>query len=358
MFSELPGLSELTPDRLFARTCGIIFGAGLVSIVIAHLALGQLTARQDMAFSAALNSASRSSAARASLAALDRVTGISEPLGQSTVRGRLVRDIARLIALESGATDTSRISGGNMPDLRALTQEALALASRRELTPENVEALKVMIGRQILPRLDGAAFRARNEAKSIQARKKWVLFGSLAFHMLGAGMLMAGVALPTYRRIRDWVLRSNEADKDNRFRLLHDQTTRMPNGTYLNAFLERVADRTDLGSTQTAILRLDIDRFDAMRETLGPHIADEIVRITARRIQHSLRSGDFAAHLGEDRFVVVATNLEDSNAAAAIAERIQGSLREPFSVRGGNRRITCSIGLSLLSDGCTEPGGW
>ena len=62
------------------------------------------------------------------------------------------------------------------------------------------------------------------------------------------------------------------------------------------------------------------------------------------------RAGDFAAYLGQDDFVVVAGELDDGNDAAMIAARVQAALAKPFSIRGGARRLTCSIGVTLLSD--------
>jgi EAL domain-containing protein (putative c-di-GMP-specific phosphodiesterase class I) len=60
-------------------------------------------------------------------------------------------------------------------------------------------------------------------------------------------------------------------------------------------------------------------------------------------------------HIELDDFVVVATDLEDANAAAAIALRIQTALNKPFSIRGGARKIGCSIGVTLLSDDGHDP---
>ena len=103
------------------------------------------------------------------------------------------------------------------------------------------------------------------------------------------------------------------------------------------------------------MLRVDLDRFKVLREGLGQGTADEVVRIAARRIQKALRAGDFAAHLGQDDFVVVAGELDDGNGAAAIAARMQAALGKPFSIRGGARRISCGIGVTLLSDDRPDP---
>ena len=103
------------------------------------------------------------------------------------------------------------------------------------------------------------------------------------------------------------------------------------------------------------MLRVDLDRFKVLREALGQETSDEVLRIVARRIQKALRAGDFAAHLGQDDFVVVASELDDGNGAAMIAARMQAALGKPLSIRGGARRITCGVGVTLLSDDRPDP---
>ena len=143
---------------------------------------------------------------------------------------------------------------------------------------------------------------------------------------------------------------SRDADRVNRFRLLHDNLTAMPNGTYLDAYLARLIVSTGRKDSQIAVLRIDIDRFKVLHEALGKRASDEIIRIVARRLQNALRNADFAAYLGADDFVVVAGELKSAADAATIAARIQQALVKPFSVDGGPRKISCSIGVTLLSD--------
>ena len=159
---------------------------------------------------------------------------------------------------------------------------------------------------------------------------------------------------PARRRIGTWVARATDEAREHRFRLLHDPLTGLPNAAYLQAHLERIAAATARASTQTAVLRVDFDRFRALRDALGPRTTDDVLRIAAHRVRKALRTGDFAAYLGQDDFVVVAGELDDANDAAAIAGRIQAALSKPFSIRGGARRLTACVGVTLLSDDSPE----
>jgi diguanylate cyclase (GGDEF)-like protein len=199
-----------------------------------------------------------------------------------------------------------------------------------------------------------AAARSR-EAASAAAVSRGVVVGSLALHLIGGAALVAGLLEPARRRVRAWVVRTAEEDHAHRLRLLHDPLTGLPNGAYLHAYLARLAAGAERAVTQTAVLRIDLDRFKGLREALGQRTCDEILGIAARRIQQGMRAGDFAAYLGQDDFAVVAGELEDPNDAAMIAGRIQAALSKPFAIRGGARRITCGIGVTLLSDDEPDP---
>jgi diguanylate cyclase len=129
----------------------------------------------------------------------------------------------------------------------------------------------------------------------------------------------------------------------------------MPNAAYLDAFMARLVAGADRRQSQIAVLRIDFDRFKVLSENHGSRICEEVIRIAARRVAQSMRNGDFAAYLGQDDFVVVTGELDDPNDVAAIAARIQSALARPFSVRGGARRLTCSIGVTLMSDDEADP---
>ena len=159
-----------------------------------------------------------------------------------------------------------------------------------------------------------------------------------------------GVVQPARRRIDDWMAKAAEVDRENRFRLLHDALTGLPNAAYFHAHLAQLAAGADRAASQTAVLRVDLDRFQGFREGLGARTGDEVIRLAARRIRKALRAGDFAAFLGQDDFVVVAAELDEGNDAAMIAGRVQAALSKPFAIHGGARRLTCSVGVTLLSD--------
>jgi len=346
------------PDRLFVRSIGVMLWAGLALAVLGHVVTDMALRRQAESAELAMISASEAAAARSVAGTLDRILIIGDAPGRNTARTKLTWDIERLIELEQERLAAIAAAAGAPPARSGLLEAAdtaREIAMRPTLADADAERLKGLFEAQILPQLDLIAAHSRSDAARIRKAAEWAAAGALALYCLGAAVLVLGIVRPARKRIGAWVAQTDENDRENRFRLLHDGLTRMPNAAYLHAYLTRLIAGADRRESHVALLRIDLDRFRILHETLGKSCGDEIIRIAARRVQHALRNGDFAAYLGQESFVVVTSDLEDPNAAAVIAHRVQSALAQPFSVRGGARRITCSIGVALLSDDHADP---
>ena len=67
---------------------------------------------------------------------------------------------------------------------------------------------------------------------------------------------------------------------------------------------------------------------------------DQLLCLVGARLLHALRTSDMAARLGGDEFGVVLSDTCDPASAALVADKILGAMREPFSIRGLNLRVT------------------
>jgi diguanylate cyclase len=347
------------PDRLFARVTTILLVVGLLLATGAHLVLQRALSNERQANEIALDSAGEAAAARAALATLDRLAAMPEGRERHRALNRLAWDLDRLAAADERRVATvpaeGQVGDGLADAIGRATEAGLVLTRSSEVDLERVQSLRQVFEDQIVPQLDLVAMGHRALAQLSRARCAWVLGISFALHLVIGCSLLAFVVTPTRRSIAGWVARTKETDRENRFRLLHDSLTGMPNAAYLHAYLARLVAASERREAQIAVLRIDFDRFKVLSENHGSRTCDEVIRIAARRLGQTMRSCDFAAYLGQDDFVVVTGELEDANDVAAIATRIQAALARPFSVRGGARRLTCSIGVTLMSDDDADP---
>lgn len=119
----------------------------------------------------------------------------------------------------------------------------------------------------------------------------------------------------------------------------HDALTGLPNRRYFDTFL---ADATETGTV--SFLHVDLDRFKDINDTFGHAAGDDVLMLTASRLQALLQEAEFAARIGGDEFVIVTHGNEDR--VRILAEQALAALFEPMALSHGICRIGGSIGVA------------
>lgn len=117
------------------------------------------------------------------------------------------------------------------------------------------------------------------------------------------------------------------------------------------ALIERLQHRLDEPHRENGVaaLFIDLDGFKMINDGLGHDAGDDLLVEVARRLSDVLRDGDFVARVGGDEFVVVVDDCPNLDHAAALAARLIESNEAAFSIDGNDARISCSIGVMLVS---------
>lgn len=126
----------------------------------------------------------------------------------------------------------------------------------------------------------------------------------------------------------------------------HDQLTGLPNRQVLAERIEEAFERRLAGSA-VAVLFFDLDRFRLVNEGLGHEWGDTLLAMSARRVETHLRAGDTLARFGGDQFAIVCRDVSGLDQAMAIAHRVLGAVREPFTLPDGDVFLTASLGIVL-----------
>ncbi|SNT66205.1 PAS domain S-box-containing protein/diguanylate cyclase (GGDEF) domain-containing protein [Asanoa hainanensis] len=124
----------------------------------------------------------------------------------------------------------------------------------------------------------------------------------------------------------------------------HDQLTGLANRALFN---ERAEALRDAGSR--AVLLLDLDQFKDVNDQLGHQAGDELLRIVAQRIRHSVRPDDTVARLGGDEFSVILADTTEADAAAT-ARRIVDTLARPVTIGAQTVHPAASVGVAVSTD--------
>lgn len=133
---------------------------------------------------------------------------------------------------------------------------------------------------------------------------------------------------------------------------LLDAVTGLPNRRYVERTLRaRLAEMRRYGQAFGALF-IDIDDFKRVNDTLGHETGDEVLRMVARTLAHSMRSFDVVGRWGGEEFVAVIVNVT-AEELVSVAEKLR-ALVEQSELPEGAVRVTVSLGAALAGPQDTE----
>jgi diguanylate cyclase (GGDEF)-like protein/PAS domain S-box-containing protein len=169
--------------------------------------------------------------------------------------------------------------------------------------------------------------------------------------MLARGMAVRDGQLRAVRVVGSQtdVTDRKEAEQRLQHDAMHDGLTGLPNRVLFLDRLDQAIRRAQRATPDAAaaVLFLDLDRFKLVNDSLGHQVGDQLLKAVARRLESAVRPPDTVARLGGDEFTVLLDGVSDVHEAAAVAERVQHTLRTPFDIDDRELHIDASIGIAL-----------
>ena len=130
----------------------------------------------------------------------------------------------------------------------------------------------------------------------------------------------------------------------------HDALTGLPNRLLLKDRMEQAIVHCERSGNKVALLFVDLDRFKAVNDTFGHPVGDALLRDAAQRLLACVRDSDTISRHGGDEFLVVLTDLQNSEVPAQIAGKIMAALGQPFHIETHEAAISASVGIAVYPE--------
>ena len=136
-----------------------------------------------------------------------------------------------------------------------------------------------------------------------------------------------------------------------KFLAFNDALTSLPNRTELERRLCINIEEAIHGHYEGVLLFLDLNRFKNINDTLGHHIGDEVLKITAKRLRECVGEHGWVSRLGGDEFVAVLPKVDvqnDYESVKKLSKIIYNKIEEPMVINEQSLYISTSIGAAVF----------
>jgi diguanylate cyclase (GGDEF)-like protein/PAS domain S-box-containing protein len=130
----------------------------------------------------------------------------------------------------------------------------------------------------------------------------------------------------------------------------HDFLSGLPNRMLLNDRIGQAIALAPRHMKHVAVMFLDLDGFKHINDSLGHPIGDKLLQSIAGRLVECVRASDTVSRQGGDEFVVLLSEVAQSEDAAITARRMLRAVAQPHSIDQHDLHVTTSIGVSVYPE--------
>jgi len=145
---------------------------------------------------------------------------------------------------------------------------------------------------------------------------------------------------------------------------LYDNVTGLPNRQFFKRLLKKTVASSKRHEHHFALLDINLDRFMRVNTTLGHDIGDKLLVAASYRLKQVVGDLDIfntgyeedqvssgvLAHFGGDDFILLLNDINNADAAAKVAQRINKIFEESLEVSGHEIILTTSIGIGVFPE--------
>lgn len=130
----------------------------------------------------------------------------------------------------------------------------------------------------------------------------------------------------------------------------HDFLTGLPNRMLLMERLTQALGMCRRRGKKAALLFVDLNRFKQINDEFGHATGDHLLRYVAKELSRCVRATDTVCRYGGDEFVILLPEIDETQDAAQVAEKILSRFSEPRKIHGQKLQVALSIGISVFPE--------
>jgi diguanylate cyclase (GGDEF)-like protein len=126
-----------------------------------------------------------------------------------------------------------------------------------------------------------------------------------------------------------------------------DALTGLASRAKLHHRLVELLAQSQRSGTSLGVICVDLNRFNAVNDTLGRAVGDALLVKVAERLRGAACQTDMVARLGGDEFAILQAHSQQPQAAEALARRLVDLIGRSYVVAGHAVNIDASVGVAL-----------
>lgn len=130
----------------------------------------------------------------------------------------------------------------------------------------------------------------------------------------------------------------------------YDAQTGLPNRTLFEQRLASMSAVARQRGARLTLLDIKLQRFEKVTQLLGHLALDEVLRSLAMRLENLRGNDGLVAQLASDEFVIVSLDLQDMDAVAVFAQRVQKSLAQAVTTGDKEVFLQTMVGVVVYPD--------
>lgn len=136
----------------------------------------------------------------------------------------------------------------------------------------------------------------------------------------------------------------------------HDVLTGLPNRRLFHDILRQCLANANRHQTKVGVLFLDLDNFKSINDSHGHELGDELLKDVAQTLKNCLRESDIICRWGGDEFVIALPDIEATEDAHHVAEKLIQSIAAKYTVSPYMiHKIGSSIGIAMYPEHSERP---